>query len=74
MCTEYKIVYHVFTDNRDEYFPEKSLEQAETLYQHWLEEYGNVRLYETLYETGEDYENETNVRENCIMSSGNYPQ
>jgi len=72
--TPYKVLYHVFTDNLDEWYSEAEIKQAEAQYEEWVKEYGNVRLYEETYETGEDYKNAINVREECLMSSGDYPQ
>lgn len=57
------MIYHVFTNNHDEYFTDKRL--AFECFELFVLEYGNARLYE---QTNEEDDGD------CIKSHGNYPQ
>ena len=69
----YKKVYHVFSNNLDEWF--ESLEQclAWINHIHFEYEYYDFRIYEEIYLTKEDYKDNKNGIENCLLSIGNFP-
>ena len=71
MTKPYMTIYHVFSDNRDEWYDD--LNKAEKLYKEWLEEYGCARLYIDTYATKDDYE-DGDPEENYFKGEGNYPQ
>lgn len=59
-------VYHVFTDNRDEWT--RDLGEAKALFTTWGEEFGCARLYCEL----RDEDGET-IEEDCLEATGPYP-
>ncbi len=61
-----KIIYHIFTDNRDVWREDYS--QARTWFKHFKRAYGTARLYEEVL----DDEGET-VEENYLRSFGPFP-
>ena len=62
-----KILYHVFTDNRDEYV--ENLARAKRLFNEF-KEYGSARLYEQVWTEDEDCEPE----EDCLLSFGPFAE
>lgn len=68
----YKIVYHVFTDGKDDWFDNYA--EAEGLFEYWVEKYGNVRVYEEAFATKEAYETgQGEIIEECVLAAGDFP-
>jgi bisphosphoglycerate-independent phosphoglycerate mutase (AlkP superfamily) len=65
LCLNNKIVFHIFTDGRDEYSIDK--DKAYQIYKDWCEEYDNVRLW-TMEDDGENL-----IDLNCCEAKGNFP-
>ena len=67
MKKNYKIIYHAFTDEQDEYF--KTEKEAFACIKEWKKEgYQNLRIRTMLeYDLGELFE------DNCIYSKGGFP-
>jgi hypothetical protein len=61
-----QIIYHVFTNNTDEYVD--TLEEAQKLYEDFITEYGTARVYEEVREVEGDV-----LSENCILTYGEWP-
>ena len=61
-----KIIYHIFTDGRDEYTESKK--EALKIYKAWCKEYDNVRLW-TMEDDGEEL---TDL--NWVKGQGEFPQ
>lgn len=66
----YKFTYHVFTSGRDEWVDDRTT--AESLFAQWVEMYSDVRLYEQVYRSREDYE-AGDGEESCLRSAGEFP-
>lgn len=64
-------IYHVFTHNMDGFV--LSYKRAKELYDEWLKDYEDVRLYKEVYSSQEEFEDGMNCEEDCILSNGNYP-
>ena len=64
-----EIMYHVFTNGRDEYIEDK--EKALKLANEWLEENGCVRVYEQ-----KEWNEEDGIFADgdCVVSKGNFPE
>jgi len=63
-----KTIYHIFTDNRDEYTDDYA--EAEKIFKQF-KEYGCARLYEEIWNEEEDRDEP--IEENCLKSYGSYP-
>lgn len=67
-----KIVYHVFTDARDEFFRAgvkgEGFKAAEKFFRKWKREKGCARLYEELRDEDGDM-----TEENCLLTFGPWP-
>lgn len=61
-----KIIYHVFTNNQDEWVD--TLKEAREIYRAWSKEYGCARVYkEEIKDDGQV------VEQSCLLSQGEYP-
>lgn len=60
-----KIVFHIFTDGRDEYVEDEK--KAYQIYNSWCEDYDNVRLW-TMEDSGDEL---TDL--DCIEAKGYFP-
>ena len=58
-------IYHIFTNEKDEYV--KSYKLARDIYNDFISDYGNARLYK------ETHEGDELINENCLLSHGSYP-
>jgi hypothetical protein len=67
----YAILYHVFTDNRDESYGDYG--RAKRRFNRWSGEGSNARLYAEYYETKAEYEQAEPAEEECLESCGVYP-
>lgn len=66
------IMYHVFTNGKDEFT--RDFEEAKKQFMDWHSEgKKNIRLWEFVYADEEDFEDEIVAYEDCIMSCGDYP-
>ena len=65
-----KTIYHVFSNNVDEYFT--NLKEASKIFIQFKKEYGCSRLYKQNLITGEDGLEEIDD-ENCLKSYGEWP-
>jgi len=59
--------YHIFSNNLDEWT--QNLTEALLLFMEWRRDNGCARLYEEDRDTNDEL-----INENCILSTGNYPQ
>ena len=64
-----RIVYHVFADNRDDWF-DTYLEALRAFYQ-LVGEYGSARLYREVW--ADNDEADEPVEEDCLRAVGGYP-
>lgn len=62
-----KAVYHIFTNNRDEY--ETDYNAAIEVFNEFVKEFGCARLYLENWANGYDEP----ISEDCLMSKGEYP-
>jgi len=61
-----KFIYHVFTDNKDEYV--KTLKEARNIIKIWKAKgFENLRIYR------EEFDEEECIDENCVYSFGEWP-
>lgn len=60
------MIYHIFTDNRDEF--RESLEEAKQLFYKFIDENGKARLY-----LNEEDEKGQTLEEDCLESYGDFP-
>jgi hypothetical protein len=68
----YKVMYHVFTDETDDFF--ESLNEAWILIHELRGEGANpIRMYIEFYYTEDDWENGRENDEDCLYSLGAYP-
>lgn len=73
MKKPYKILYHVFTDNFDDW-TETYKEALNIIKNLKADGYENLRIYKELYETKKNYEDSPMVcDEECIYSKGAWP-
>jgi hypothetical protein len=63
-----EVMYHIFTDNRDEYIEDK--DKALELAKEWWKDYGCVRVYE---QTEWDEEDGIFADGDCIYRKGAFP-
>lgn len=68
--TPYKIVYHIFTDRRDEWT--ENYKEAKAIYDRWVAEFDCARLYKDIYAIKEEFEY-GDGEEDCILSYGAFP-
>lgn len=61
--------FHVFSDDRDEYFNLDQENEARALFKQWAEVYGCARLYLEI----DDIETGDSWLEECWESEGEYP-
>ncbi len=66
--TSYEVVYHVFTDGKDEWTTQFGL--ALLYYRRFKKHYRCARLSMEVYT---DRENDEMVYENCLLSVGGFP-
>lgn len=64
-----KIIYHIFTNNRDEWL--SNYDRAVELFNDWSKEFGCARLYEEKWNNPKT--NDQAQEEDCIKSYGYYP-
>lgn len=66
-------MYHVFTDDWDEWFGGREYKKAKALYDQWVRDFGNVKLYREEYATKHDFEVTMSCEELCLESAGSFP-
>lgn len=68
----YKIIYHVFADNFDEWTG--TLGEANRVYKDLnIQGYRNIRIYKETYETENDYKNTMVCEEDYVRGIGEFP-
>ncbi len=60
-------IYHIFTDNRDEY--RENLEEAKQLFYKYIDEHGKARLYIDI-----ENQNGETLEEDCLEAYGDFPR
>jgi len=71
-CDKTYLEYHVFTNNRDEWFDH--YEDALALFKEWSKEFGCARLYEEIRQKSDLPEQDGELlNENCLKSYGQWP-
>lgn len=72
MAKPYRVIYHVFADNCDEWF--ETRRAAEVAYAELRAEgHENRRIYKEVYDTKEAYENDILTDEYSIRRAGGWP-
>jgi hypothetical protein len=72
MKKPYKILYHSFTDRRDNWH--ETLKEAKAQIKEWKKEGEvNLRIYKETYDTKEEYEEGGETVEDCVYSVGAWP-